>query len=337
MRKATSGTAPVTMRRIAEACGVSRPAVSMILGGKGQAFSAELRERVQRTARELGYRPNQGAYAVKTGRFGALALLLDQDCYLPPALLRALTAACSRRGLHLVVADCSDGQLLAEESKLLSHLLADGLLLNRISVPTPAVLRRLDAHPLPVCWLNQRLGRGCVLPDDPEALRRLVAELVARGHRRIAYSELTRSAHGHASEDDRREGYLAGMRAHGLDPILWSERADSGEQRVAVALRQLREPERPDALLCYGGRGMYPYLAAALRLGLEIPRDLSLAACLETFHHDDTGLVLGGLLTPWEAIAEAAVARLAAGERDTADLAVPYGAFMPGQTVGVRG
>src|ERR1043166_5514499 len=68
---------PVTARDVAARAGVSKPTVSLVLGGHPTArLSAATRARVQRAARELGYRPNLAARGLARGRSYAIGLLV---------------------------------------------------------------------------------------------------------------------------------------------------------------------------------------------------------------------------------------------------------------------
>src|SRR5947209_470702 len=70
----------VKMADIAARAGVSRATVSLVLNGKDAAvgISEETRRRVQAAAAELGYRPNQIARAMVTGRNPLLVFLVRE-------------------------------------------------------------------------------------------------------------------------------------------------------------------------------------------------------------------------------------------------------------------
>ena len=53
----------VTMKEIAEICGVSRGTVDRALNGRGRV-NAETAEKIRRTAKELGYEPNPAGKAL---------------------------------------------------------------------------------------------------------------------------------------------------------------------------------------------------------------------------------------------------------------------------------
>ena len=64
-----------TIRDVAKAAGVSVTTVSHALNGKGRV-DPETRALVGRVVRQLGYRANRHAQVLRSGRTGALALML---------------------------------------------------------------------------------------------------------------------------------------------------------------------------------------------------------------------------------------------------------------------
>src|SRR5690348_7209553 len=95
-----------TIATIAARLGLSRATITHVLNGRGteQRIRQETQQRVLETARELGYRPNTSARAVRAGRFGSVALIQSQlGEYLPPELLFGLTTATAARDLRLVL------------------------------------------------------------------------------------------------------------------------------------------------------------------------------------------------------------------------------------------
>src|SRR6185369_16509410 len=84
---------PVTIKEIAERSGLSIPTVSQVLNNKGHRYRSETCNRVLKAVRELGYRPNSSARAMRMGRFNCVALLLSTESYrsfLPNELLRGI-------------------------------------------------------------------------------------------------------------------------------------------------------------------------------------------------------------------------------------------------------
>src|SRR6185503_17652561 len=65
----------VTVKDIATSVGVSMATVSNVLNGRPNVGPV-VRRKVLRVARELGYRPNRAAQAMRTGRTRAIGLVL---------------------------------------------------------------------------------------------------------------------------------------------------------------------------------------------------------------------------------------------------------------------
>jgi LacI family transcriptional regulator len=256
----------VTLEEIARVAGVATITVSRVLNGQAQyrrpAF-ARRAARIRRIADELGYRPNCAAQAMRSGRHGAVALLLSTVRYrslLHPPLLDGILAALTPRGLHLTLSPVPDERLSDPDytPKMLRTWACDGLLVN-YNAEIPARLEEMVAKAaMPTVWINSKHEANCVYPDDFGAARALTERLLAAGHRRIAYANYmapNRVPAMHYSAVERHEGYAAAMRAAGLAPRrLDRDRVLERDERVSHSLDWLRAPDAPTAVLCYCAR-----------------------------------------------------------------------------------
>ncbi|NEC93457.1 LacI family DNA-binding transcriptional regulator, partial [Streptomyces sp. SID12501] len=108
MDTTTSARRRPTIRDVAAAAGVSRGTVSRVING-GHWVSPEAREAVERAIAETGYRANQHARSLVTGRSNSLAFLLTEPHHLLFAdptfsiLLRGAAEALSERGMTLIL------------------------------------------------------------------------------------------------------------------------------------------------------------------------------------------------------------------------------------------
>ncbi len=276
----------VTVSELAKSCGVSIATVSNILNGKG-VYREETRSLVHETATRLGYRTNASARAMVTGRFGCYALVLSPKpsaSILPFGLLESLDAAMSASGLHLILSRLPDQQLTnpGYVPKILSHMLADGLLINyNIGVPE-RLAELLQANRIPAVWLNHDRPLDAVLPDDLQAGRDAVALLLAHGHCRIAWLDINTGPddHGwHYSQTERRLGVRDAVSAAGLS---LNDLGRNGGLPVVERLPRvtgaLAAPDRPTAVVCYSAEAVSSICLAAAHCGLSIPRDLSVIA-----------------------------------------------------------
>lgn len=329
----------VTTADIARELGVSRPTVSSVLSGSktNTAVSEALRERILKKAAAMGYRANAAASAVRRGRFNSVALIVGKGAStstLPQALLFRLTDGLAAHGLQLVVARLSD-EALTDETLLplfLKQHSCDGLLLNYTHRVPAGVRSLIDRYRIPSIWLNVKQDADCVHPDDFDAASRATRWLLSRGHRRIAYLDPYRSTplsqEDHYSVADRQAGYRAAMHEAGLREALPTPHTVApGCAHVDLLTAYLRSPERPTAILSYGGGESAAYIAA-MKLGLAVPGDLELVG------FGDHAIAVGGIPLPTMCVqlvdvAAAAVTAILAKIADPATrqpaVAVPFG------------
>ncbi len=327
---------PVTIWDIVEATGLSQPAVSQILNGKGR-FRPETRERVMVAAKRLGWRPNASARAMASGRFNAVALVLSDrpsTSIMSEGLLESIDEVLVRQGSHLVIARLPDERLTDAEQapKLLSHMMVDGLLVN-YNADIPTGFRDIIVSTgLPAVWINSQQPSACVYPDDRAGAAEAVRRLVALGHKRIAFLDYNRGEDDifrHYSFADRRAGYRDAMAAAGLKPRMLSRNGGiDPPERLAYTRAWLQPKDRPTAVVCYNPELLGAIHVAATSLGLELPKDLSLV----TFSSGPVTSVdmrLDHGLIDALAIGSAAVAMLAAmiaerGDQPSRPIPMPY-------------
>lgn len=298
---------------VARHAGVSRATVSLVLNGRTDiAIPEATRTRVLEAARTLGYRPHTSARAIRTGKTGALALILstvaERSLFSPP-LLDALIDAAAAHDRHLLVARLPDDRF---EPKLLREVAADGLIVNYNSQTPPDLAQRIAAAKTPALWINDKRHADCVHPDDFAGAYAAVERFVADGHTRIGYVGWTPGPH--YSMADRLAGYRAAVAAHGLP------------ERVVLLGRQspeslLAAPEPPTAALCYAREP----LAALWR----VPAARTLA--LSLFHYEPFSTLERAFDTwvlPDAALGAAAVERLLQ-KIDAPDQPIPALALPP--------
>ncbi|HEX9995776.1 MAG TPA: LacI family DNA-binding transcriptional regulator, partial [Abditibacterium sp.] len=245
------------------------------------------------------YRPNKSARAIKTGRFGAVGLLTSRHPAhgaLLGSMLQSIRQQLTECELHLTLGDLPDESLTDEAyvPRILREWSVDGLLINYITGIPDRMIELIGRYQIPSVWLNAKLENDCVYPDDFEAAQRACEYLLGMGHRRIAYVDYWSSDHYSAA--DRRDGYLRAMRSARLKPhLIGNARAAEQSQWLDLSCEWLRSSDRPTAVIAYEADRAMPVLCAALKLGLEVPRDLSIL----TFHESDV-VTAGVRLTTME-------------------------------------
>jgi LacI family transcriptional regulator len=282
----------VTVADVARHLELSAATVGHVINGRGDELriSAVTQARVHEAVREMGYRPNLSARSVRTGRFGCAALIQPlRGIYLPPGLLLGISQELHRHDMHLAVSDAPQELLGKAEflPKVMRDLAADGLLVNVINEVPSKFEESLHRLSTPAVWINTDRTFDCVHPDDLGAAQRITKHLLKQGHRDIVYarSALFEGRITHYSEHDRYEGYQKAMHTARLKPVVWdipaepsTREAITHDGRTETALQLLSDVPRPSAIIAYEVASAMPFYHAALRLGLRVPGDLSLAA-----------------------------------------------------------
>jgi DNA-binding LacI/PurR family transcriptional regulator len=306
-----------TLKDIADRVNVSIVTVSKVLNGTGN-ISVATRHRVLKVAKELNYRPNAQARAIRSGRTGNVGFVYSSEGMghgLPWSFLDGVNERLAGLKLNLVVGALPNERLLqaGNLSGLLQNWTADGMLIfNQVDLP-PGVQDLIDREHVPVVWVNRKQKYNSVYFDDFNGARLAVEHLMALGHKRIAYFDHSHVqdsfAHPiHYSQQERLTGYVEAMETFGLEPIvcLPTEKV-GGEARIELYRNWLRHPRKPTAVLMYGRANSVLY--AALSLGIRIPQDLSILTFSENVDAMN-GLVPGLVFTPYRTLGEEAVALL---------------------------
>ncbi|WP_299173985.1 LacI family DNA-binding transcriptional regulator [uncultured Brevundimonas sp.] len=195
-----------TLKDVARAAGVSLASASYAINGSGSVGEAT-RAHILQVAAGLGYRPNTSAKAMKTGRTGALGLVLP-DLTNPffPSLAQAVLQTARRQGYNVLLADT--GGALEEERTAIRFLIdqgVDGLLWFPIDDTNPKGRRPApEMDRIPVVVLDRNLPDHDVVLADYALGGRLAAEhLIAAGHVEIG---VISGPHAASSARDRTEG-----------------------------------------------------------------------------------------------------------------------------------
>ncbi len=146
------------------------------------------------------------------------------------------------------------------------------LLLGREEAHLADRLRDRGCRVLAVNRYTGRRAIASIAPDNAGGTGLAVDHLVQLGHRRIA---LIKGNPGNLDAAERRRGFRAAMRRHGLR--LDHEAGDGFREECGyqAANKLLSAPEPPTALVCASDLAAIGAMKAAGERGLSVPRDLS--------------------------------------------------------------
>ena len=271
-----------TLSDVAARAGVSVSAVSRVLSDAPSArVSAETRARIHAVARELDYRPNFAARALKFARTNVIALVVpDLTNAIFTELMHGVEEEAARRG-YMVLLARAEGMPEGEESipRLIGEGRVDGALVQVGDNMRPEDLRTLIDGKLPVVFINTLpLGHvGSVALEDERGIRMATEHLIDLGHSRIGFISGTTVTD---TAIRRGKGFATAMHAAGLPVPEGFVTALGYEPRQGrEALRLLmKHTEPPTAVVVANVNAALGALLEARTLGLRVPEDLSIVA-----------------------------------------------------------
>ncbi len=274
----------VSMKEIAEHCGVSVATVSKALGDRTD-ISAERKEQIRKAAREMGYLPNAAARSLKTHRSYNIGVLfveeahsgLTHDYY--SFILESFKETVEEQGYDLTFINAhnkSDSAMSYIEHCRYRGF--DGIFAACVNFYDPRVIELVQSE-IPIVTVDHVFdNKTSVLSDNAGGMRELFKYVYSMGHRKIAY------IHGHDSAvtSKRLTSFYMTAEELGLEiPDAYVKEAayrDSNTTGVEM-LELMRMPEdlRPTCVLCPDDYAAFGAVSAARNAGLSIPGDVSIA------------------------------------------------------------
>lgn len=275
-RDQSRGPARVTIVDVARDAGVSKATVSRVLND-GVHVRQQTRASVLAAVQRLGFRPSQTAQSLATGRTLLIGVIVS-DITIPffTRVARAIQDRATQEG-YLVLVGNSDERAASEDDlvRAFEARMVDGLIVAPTAGSHGTLARLSQSVPLVlVDRLVDELAADAVLADNTGGAFAAVEHLLALGHRRIAY---VTDALDKTSTRERLEGYEQAFRQRGAElseDLVWivDYHADAAERSVERLLRR----HRPTAVVAAEGSITLGVFRASRRLGLHVPRELSI-------------------------------------------------------------
>lgn len=270
---------PATLRQIAREAGVSIATVSRALRHP-QSVSAETRERILGLVAHHRYVPDALAASFASRRTGLVGLIVPT---ISNSIYAAFTEAVQNRllasGRKLLIANTNySAALEAEIVHKLVESRVDGVIFT--GCRRDRALYELLRHyriPFVVTWSTSKdTSIPAISFDNFAAAKAATRTLIELGHRRIGLICGVSEVNDRAQQ--RIKGYQSALREARLrfDPALLSERPFEVAEGAAAAEAMMRLEERPTALFCANDIQALGAVFACQRLGMKVPRDLSI-------------------------------------------------------------
>ncbi|WP_245271071.1 LacI family DNA-binding transcriptional regulator [Hoeflea phototrophica] len=265
---------PVTSEDVARHANVSQSAVSRAFT-PGASVSLKMREKILKSAAELGYRPNALARAMISGKSGLIAMLvayLDNQFY--PVMLEQLSRRLQASGYQVLLFMTEPGDQDEVVGRILQYQV-EGIVMASATLSSD-LARECARTGIPVVLFNRYVATSpasCVTSDNIEGGRLIADYLVRGGHERIGFIA---GAEDSSTNRDREAGFYNGLAEHGLAVFERVVGGYSFEGAAAAARVLFDRPDRPDAVFVANDHMAFSVMDVLRdELGLRIPEDVS--------------------------------------------------------------
>jgi LacI family transcriptional regulator len=291
-----------TLSDVASRAGVSISAVSRVLSkASNSRVSEATRQRIENAARELDYRPNFAARALKLSRTNVVALVVpDITNAIFTELMRGVDEAAQEFGYMVLLARAES---LRPAAETIAHLVGEGrvdgvLVQVGDSMGSEELDVILDGRVPAVLINSRRSGNvGSVSLPDEDGARIAVEHLIALGHTRIG---LVNGVPATDTAQRRGAGFDAAMRAARLvvDARYMTSLGYEAEQgrRAMAVLSALPDP--PTALVVANINAAFGLLGEARARGIRVPDDLSVVGIHDAWTAQNSWPPLTTVLMP---------------------------------------
>ena len=278
-----------SLAEISRRADVSIATASRVLNGSRHPVSAATRERVLVAARELGYSPGALGRALVTRSSRIIGVIVGDivDPYFAE-IARAVDDVAARMGYLTMVCN-ADRRTSAELAhlKVLRDYNAAGVVFagsgyvdDPSAVALEAAVTEMSENGSTVVALAGR-DFPCrrVLFDNRAAAYDITDYVISLGHRRIAFILGPDGLH---TSRERRDGFDAAMREHGLDASLRVEGGFAYEAGYNAVMRLLAAGPLPDAIVAVNDEAAVGALSCLRQAGVDVPGQVSLAGIDDT-------------------------------------------------------
>lgn len=279
---AVPGRSRVTLQLIADRLAVSTATVSLALRDSPLVAEAT-RTRVRELARDMGYRYNRGAAALRTDRTNIVGVGFH-DITNPyfAELLSAIEQTTTAQGRSVLLG--TYGEDLERQQRVLDTLAEyrpDGMILCPAAGSTLESLRPLIDAGIPIVQLSRELAGlelDFVGSDDRHGTLQAMDHLIGLGHRRIAFICANEEI---STGRNRYLTYREVLERHGLsfDPALVYFGIGTRENGLKGIQQVLDVGEPPTAALCMNDIAAFGAMLGLRHRGREAGRDFSIVGC----------------------------------------------------------
>lgn len=269
-----------TIRDVAVRAGVSIKTVSNVINDRPY-ITPETKQKVLDAIRELRYRPNRSAQALRNRRTQALAAIIP-DIQNPffTSVVRGIEDYAIDAGYVFLLCDSEDN--IERETRYVQVLgagSAAGVVLctadERVLEHQIATLSHANISVVAIDRATDDTSVDTILAENCQGSYDGIAHLISKGHRRIG---IIAGPEYYAPGRERLQGCLDALQSYAIeiDESL-IERTDFKKASAQKAARELLNlPDPPSALFISNGESAFGALEVIREMKLRIPDDIAL-------------------------------------------------------------
>jgi len=257
--------------------GVTHSTVSRALRSS-PLVSRDTVERIQRIAREAGYRTSAAARSLVTRRSDTIGVVVTNiaDPFVA-GVVSGIEETADRHGLSVFLANSNaEPEREVRVARKFEERRVDGIIVtaSRVGAQYVPLLSHMQ---VPIVLLNNQHPSQfahSVMIANVQASLDATRHLIALGHRRIAYLG---DRNGYQSDTERFSGYRQGLEEAGLlfEPLLVTHGDGKPEGAQAAIANLLAVSRPPTAVVCYNDMSALGAMRQLLDSGLRVPADIS--------------------------------------------------------------
>lgn len=314
----------MSIKKIANECGLSVTAVSLVLNNKPNRISEANRKKILAKAKELNYRPNRLAVGLVTGKTNLIGLIVpDIRNAFFAEIARQVAIQAEQLNYSVIIGNTNDTirNDLAYIQTFTDRKL-DGLILIRSTEGTSqqqidSLSRALYAFPGKTVLIDRDIPNynGHVyFSNNYAGAYQAVSLLINYGHERIGFISGPRTSR---TVMDRLEGYRRALSDAGIpyqDELTFT--GDFTTDCGFIAFQALSSQELPSAVFACNDLIAFGFMKAARKAKIRIPQDISIIGFDDIDFADFLEVPLTTVRQPYTLIAKEATVQLIRAIRD---------------------
>ncbi len=316
-----------TIEDVAKLAGVSIKTVSRVVNREPNVREST-QEKVDVAIKQLNYKPNQSARNLASHYSHFVVLIYDDPSIfeIPSSgyitrLQEGSLRACRSAHYELLIHPCNyrSDDVGAELTSLIAQVRPAGMIIAAPLSNMPNIVRTIEATGTPFVRLSSgstTTKEFSIATNDRDICAEMTRYLASLGHKKIAF---IKGHDSHKAVALRFSGYKDGLSQSSLPyakhlVMSGDNSIGSGEE---CARRLLEHPDKPTAIFAANDDMAAGVLRVAMRLGIDVPGQLSIAGCDDISLCQQVYPTITTIRPPLAAMAERAATVLISKTRST--------------------